>query len=271
MEEKDQKEKSLLNNIKNIYNIKNLFEYLPYEKLLNVVKYSKDFQSKLNINKNTYKDYYEIEIELIPSLRYDTFIKIPDEDKKYFHIYFNNNKEETKEYSIPRNNEVEKIKIIIDPQVVSFHKLFSCFSIKKLNFIKFNRNNITDMSYMFENSYSLEEINISNIRTEFVTDMSHMFEGCSALKKLGLSNFNTDKVTNMNRMFYNCPELSSLSDISKWNTDKVTDMSGMFYNCQKLSSLPDISKWNTDNVTDMSEMFSTNFFSSFARHIKMEY
>ena len=65
MEEKEKKESNLLNNIKNKYILKNLFEYLTHEKLLNVIKYNKDIQNKLNINIDTYKDL-QIVIDIIP-------------------------------------------------------------------------------------------------------------------------------------------------------------------------------------------------------------
>ena len=66
---------------------------LQRSKLLNIIKYNKVFQRKLNIDINDYKDYCEIEIEIIPAnYEYGKFINIFDKkDKNYFHIYFNNN------------------------------------------------------------------------------------------------------------------------------------------------------------------------------------
>ena len=46
--------------------------------------------------------------------------------KIYYHIYFNDNKEEVKnKYEINKKDKVKKIKIIIDYQVKSFKDLFS--------------------------------------------------------------------------------------------------------------------------------------------------
>ena len=42
----------------------------------------------------------------------------------YYHLYFNNNKEEIKRNKIEGKDNVKKIKIIIDHQVKSFYKLF---------------------------------------------------------------------------------------------------------------------------------------------------
>ena len=50
--------------------------------------------------------------------------------------------------------------------------------IEKINFIKFKRNDITKISYMFCGCSSLNELNIPNINTNNVTDMSYMFSNC---------------------------------------------------------------------------------------------
>ena len=54
------------------------------------------------------------------------------------------------------------------------------------------------MSYMLGGCSSLKEIiNLRNIKTENVTDMSWMFQNCSILANIDVSNFKTDKVENM--------------------------------------------------------------------------
>ena len=151
----------------NKYILKNLFEYLPYEKFINIIKYNKAIQYKLNININTYKEYCQIELEIIPnengSYKLVNFINIYDDYKPYFHIYFNKNNEEIKRYHIEEKDKVKNLKIIIDYKVKSFHKLFyECKCIEKINFINFKRNNINNMSYMFYKCLSIKEINISN-------------------------------------------------------------------------------------------------------------
>ena len=73
-----------------------------------------------------------------------------------------------------------KKKIIIDYQVKSFKGLFPrCECIESINFKKFYRNNITDMSGMFYKCSSLKELNINNFNTNNVTNMKYMFSGCS--------------------------------------------------------------------------------------------
>ena len=109
----------------------------------------------MNININNYKDFFEkfssIELEIIPiQNEYGPFVNIKEEDeKKYFHIYFNDNKEEINKTELNEEDKVSKINIIIDYQIKSFKKLFFyCECIESINFKQFYRNDITNMSYM---------------------------------------------------------------------------------------------------------------------------
>ena len=91
-----------------------------------------------------------IEIEIIPTKgKYGKFIDIKENDKLYYHIYFNDNKEEIKnKYEIYEEDKVTKIKIIIDYQVKSFKYLFSsCECIESINFKKFYRNNSMNVDH----------------------------------------------------------------------------------------------------------------------------
>ena len=71
-----------------------------------------------------------------------------DSYQLYYHIYFNDNKEEIKnKYEINKEDKVTKIKIIIDYQVKSLKELFSwCECIESINFKNFYRNNV---KYLF--------------------------------------------------------------------------------------------------------------------------
>ena len=192
------------------------------KKKLEIVKYNKRIQNRINLSVKNYKEYSElftsIEIEIIPIKdKYGRFINIKKNDKLYYHIYFNDNKEEVKnKYEIEEEDKVTKIKIIIDYQIKSFKDLFFyCYCIESINFKKFYRNNITDMSHMFSGCESLKELNLHNLNTNNVTDMGCMFYGCSSLKDINLSNFNTNKVTNMDCMFGDCPYLNKKNIIIK--------------------------------------------------------
>ena len=69
----------------------------------------------------------------------------------YFHIYFNDEKKETKRNYLTNDDiKVNKIRIKIDHKVKSLNDLFKyCTCLKSVRFKKFVRNDITDMSYMF--------------------------------------------------------------------------------------------------------------------------
>ena len=110
-----------------------------------------------------------------------------NENEIYYHIYFNDNKEEIKRNYFNKNDNVSKIKIIIDYQVKSFEELFYyCECIEYINFKKFYRNNINNMGSMFWECSSLKELNLSNFNTNNVTNMEGMFYECSSLKELNL-------------------------------------------------------------------------------------
>jgi len=147
-------------------------------KSLENIRYNKSIQKRINIDINNYREYSEkyssIEIEIISiKNKYGKFINIEKEDKKYYHIYFNDNKEkEIKRKSLNKNDNVSKINIIIEHQIKSFSELFKyCKSIKSINFKKFYRNNITDMHSMFDGCSSLKDVNLNNFNTNNVTYM----------------------------------------------------------------------------------------------------
>ena len=179
------KSKNKFINLKSDYFIQKLFEYMQKRISLKIIKCNMNLQKRLNININNYKYFSEnfssIELEIIPiQNEYGSFIKIKEKDEKYFHIYFNDNKEEMKKTKLNKEDKVSKINIIINYQIDSFKKLFSdCKCIESINFKKFYRNNITDMRSMFRGCSSLKELNLSNFNTNKVIDMSCIFSGCS--------------------------------------------------------------------------------------------
>ena len=254
------KPKNKFINIKSNYILKQLFGIMSSRISLKIIKCNINIQKRLNININNYKDFSEkfssIELEIMPiQNEYGPFIRIKEEDKKYFHIYFNDNKEEMKKTELNDEDKVSKINVIIDYQIESFKQLFfDCKYIESINFKKFYRNNVTDLLGLFFGCSSLKELNLSNFNTNNVANMDCMFEGCSSLKELDLSNFNTNNVTNMAWMFSGCSSLKELN-LSNFNTNNVTNMRGMFYGCSSLKQL-NISNFNTNNLTDMAWMFS---------------
>ena len=129
-------------------------------------------EQRLNLTLDDYKYYSSIEIELkFDDGKYGKFINISDYEKGYFHIYFDNSKNEISRNYLDKNDKVKTIKIFINNQVKSFNQLFdNCLFINSIFFKKFKTDNITDMSYMFNGCTSLKELNLSEFNTEEVTN-----------------------------------------------------------------------------------------------------
>ena len=102
---KSNKSECILYSVKSKYILIKIFDYLQKNKNLAIIKYNKELQNIFNITIKGYKEYCDlfspIEIGLVTQEnKYGKFINIVnEEDKKYFHIYFNNNNsEEIKRY-----------------------------------------------------------------------------------------------------------------------------------------------------------------------------
>ena len=249
----------MLNKIKSKYIPKLIGDYLNRKTILSLVQYNKKLQEKLDISIKDYIKYSnEIIIELTPNNPLEEgehiFINIPEKSKQYFHIYFNNNDIEEQKKNITDDDNINKIKIVIDGEVISFKELFkNCKCLKKINIVKCIRNNIKNMYAMFENCSSLIELNIDKLNTDNVETMRAMFCGCSSLKTLNLSNFNTKNVQTMYGMLSHCSSLVNLN-VNNFDTSNVKNMAGMLYKCSSLEEL-NITNFNTDSVMDLREMF----------------
>ena len=245
-----------LKNIKSLYICKKILANLHEDKALNIIRYNKHFQKKLNINIDDFLKCSVVIIELIPfKNKYGQFINIANKEQRcFYHIYFNDSQDEIRRTYITKGNVVNKIKILINFQVTSFYQLFSyCECIESINFISFQRKNITNMSFMFYKCSSLKEINFSNFITDNVDDMRCMFYECSSLKELNLSKFNTENVKNMSYMFSGCSSLKKLN-VDNFDTELVTNMTEMFSGCSSLIQL-DISNFIIENECIIDYMF----------------
>ena len=100
-ENKSSKQNPIIENLKSDYFLQKLYDNMTKEKKLEIVRYNKRMQYRLNLNIKDYKEYSEtftpIVIELVPSKdKYGRFININENDKPFYHIYFNDNEEEIK-------------------------------------------------------------------------------------------------------------------------------------------------------------------------------
>ena len=246
------------NSIKNINVFKEIIYNLPKKTFLQLIKYNKRTKYKLDIDISDYKDFSEIfsqievEIKCVKG-KYGNFINIPKNTAKYYHIYFNNDKQEKKRNYITQNDKITKIKIVLDYQVSFFELFKNCTCIESINFIKFYRANIINMSFLFNGCSSLKELNLSKFKTNEVTKMFCMFAGCSSLEKLNLSNFNFNKIKEMGSMFYGC---SSLKEVvfPNFNTKNIVNMSNMFNGCSSLEKL-NLPNFNINKVANMDYIF----------------
>ena len=100
-ENESAKPNPITEKIKSDYFLQKLYDNITKKKKLEIVKYNKRIQNRINLSVKNYKEYSEtyssIEIEIIPAKgEYGKFINIKENDKLYYHIYFNDNKEEIK-------------------------------------------------------------------------------------------------------------------------------------------------------------------------------
>ena len=226
-----------LDNIKSKLILRKIFDILCREDLLRIVKYNKKLQNKLNLKIKDFEEglkYYSlIEFELkIKKDEFGKFINVLNEkDKHFYHIYFNDDRIETKRRYVKQNEKIDKIKIVLGYGVLSFEKLFKdCRCIESIHFKKFHRINISNMDYMFSGCSSLNELNLSNFNTSNVINMVFMFSDCSSLKELDVSNFNINKVNDMSLMFSGCFSLETL-ELFSCNNANETKMKYLFNGC----------------------------------------
>ena len=173
------KQKVVIEKIKSDYFLQNLFNHLEMDKSLKIVNYNKQMQKRLNLNINSYKDYFlhsPIVIEIVHGkLSLEPFINFID-NIDYYHIYLNDDKKEYKNNYLNNKENNNKIKVILDYKITSFEGLFAnCKDLLSVDFKKFYRRNITNMRTMFCDCSSLKELNLTKLKTDNVTDMSRMF------------------------------------------------------------------------------------------------
>ena len=94
------KSKDIFKNLKSKYILQKVFYNLLKKKSLDIIKYNNNIKKRVNISIKDYKEYSEIyssiEIEIKPdNNKYGEFINM-NENKIYYHIYFNEHKEEIK-------------------------------------------------------------------------------------------------------------------------------------------------------------------------------
>ena len=113
---KQLKNKNDLKNIKSDYFLIKTFDIMKKYKKLKIIENNKKLIKRLNLSIDDYKKYSQlyssVEIELkIGNDKYSKFINISDENKEYYHIYFDNSNEKIKNNYLEENKKVNNIKI----------------------------------------------------------------------------------------------------------------------------------------------------------------
>ena len=89
------KNKVDFNNVKSTFILRKITDNVKKNKFLNIIKYNKKIQKRLNLTIFDYKNYSSIEIELkLDDGKYGQFINISDDERENFHIYFDDSKKE---------------------------------------------------------------------------------------------------------------------------------------------------------------------------------
>ena len=172
-----------LKDVKSNYILEKISANIKLNKTLELIRYNKLLQKRLNKNSYDYKHYLSTEFELIMEYKSGKFININDNNKSSINIYLDNSKIESQKNAINSSDKIHKIKIMINRELKSFSGLFmDCKNIKKITVIKCYSNNIINMSSMFKGCVSLKEIILDKLITSEVIDISHMLSGFSSLR-----------------------------------------------------------------------------------------
>ena len=143
----------MLENIKSSFILKVIFNVLTERKKLEILRYNKKFQNRIYLSIVDYKKYLQIEIDLILKDElndYDIYyINKHFQNKPFVHIYFYYKEAERKILFITKNENITKIKVVVDKELKSFKSFFqNCSFIKEIIFNRFYKTDITDMSCM---------------------------------------------------------------------------------------------------------------------------
>lgn len=129
-----------------------------------------------------------------------------------------------------------------------------------INLPKINFAAATNLSGMFKDSAATQLVlNNTNLGGNNITDMSYMFQN-SKVKNIDLGSMQTGPLTSIVGMFKNTNNLETITLPSVFNTSNITDMSSLFENNSKLSIINNLANLDTTNVTNMSRMFAGDYY-----------
>ena len=137
-------------------------------------------------------------------------------------IYFD---DVLQDITINEINEIipDKIRIEINYPLFDLKMMFcDCYNITEINFVQFETQKVTNMSYLFYNCFSLENLDLSKFKLDNVIDISVMFYMCKNLKDLNfnLAEKNTNKLEDISYLFRGCYSLKNY-DLSNFDLSKI--------------------------------------------------
>ena len=106
--------------------------------------------------------------------------------------------------------------------------------LQSIDVSNFNISSVTNMSKMFAGLNACESINLgNNFDTSNVSDMSYMFKNTFNINSIDISTMDTSKVTNFEGMFYGT-NASTVYVSDKFNTNSVSNSDSMFTDATNL-------------------------------------
>ena len=91
---KQKSSKAVLEKLRSDNILRQIFEYMKKNISLEIMRYNKGLQKRLDLTLKDYKKYsllIDVELKLVDN-KYGRFIHIPNGKKNSFHIYFDNSK-----------------------------------------------------------------------------------------------------------------------------------------------------------------------------------
>ena len=138
-----------------------------------------------------------------------------------------------------------------------------CPNLKNLDLSMWDISYINALDGMFSGCSSLTDISWVNDWqfSENMTDLSFLFNNCKNITELNLSNWNVENIKHFDEMFRFCENLTTVGDISDWNLEKAGYMEKMFLKCKSLTNMGDLNKWDkylyskNNYCVDCTQMF----------------
>ena len=108
--------------IRSKYILKRILVHLEHKINLEIFRYNKKMQRKLDIRWEDYEvEFSKLNIELTPVQntcgKFITYANINENSKRYIHSYFNDSRKEIRRNVITKGDKVNKIKIVIDYKI----------------------------------------------------------------------------------------------------------------------------------------------------------